>query len=412
MLYELLKKIKFKYFILFFLVFNITESVYSQDQEHKALEEEIKTYNRSGKYVESILKLESVISDENSTHYDRFNAYILKSATYKSVFNYPAATENLNMALAEGLESDKKEYVKAIVLIERIFIAFDSLDFDEVEELMKDVTDEVIEYQTPVSTAFYYNILAVLKIKAGDPEGTAEQLEISEKTLTATAPEHLPLVYSKKILLAREINEPDKAVEAFEKGIALAKQYKMLPYEMLLNRDMSEFYIHQNDYKNSSIHMRREFEILAELNPPVRSGEMEIVEKNIQKTKTDLELRNKKNVNIFLMIISVILLLLIISVARLFQLSKSKRRLIETENKEMRNQLTALSLELSEKGEPKIKTQKYKLSERQLEIIELVKEGKTNKEIGELLFISENTVKYHLKIIYSELGIYKRTELG
>ena len=158
--------------------------------------------------------------------------------------------------------------------------------------------------------------------------------------------------------------------------------------------------------------MRREFEILAELNPPVRSGEMEIVEKNIQKTKTDLELRNKKNVNIFLMIISVILLLLIISVARLFQLSKSKRRLIETENKEMRNQLTALSLELSEKGEPKIKTQKYKLSERQLEIIELVKEGKTNKEIGELLFISENTVKYHLKIIYSELGIYKRTELG
>lgn len=412
MLYELLKKIKLKYFILFFLVFNISESVYSQDQEYKALEEEIKTYNRTGKYVESILKLESVISDENSTHYDRFKAYLLKSSTYKSVFNYPAATENLNMALAEGLESDKKEYVKAIVLIERIFIAFDSLDFDEVEKLMKEVTDKVIEYQTPVSTAFYYNILAVLKIKAGDPEGAAEQLEISKKTLTATAPEHLPLVYSKKILLAREINEPDKAVEAFEKGIALAKQYKMLPYEMLLNRDMSEFYIHQNDYKNSSIHMRREFEILAELNPPVRSGEMEIVEKNIQKTKTDLELRNKKNVNIFLMIISVILLLLIISVARLFQLSKSKRRLIETENKEMRNQLTALSLELSEKGEPKIKTQKYKLSERQLEIIELVKEGKTNKEIGELLFISENTVKYHLKIIYSELGIYKRTELG
>ncbi|WP_425583588.1 response regulator transcription factor [Winogradskyella damuponensis] len=50
----------------------------------------------------------------------------------------------------------------------------------------------------------------------------------------------------------------------------------------------------------------------------------------------------------------------------------------------------------------------HNLTERQLEVIKLVKEGKTNKEIGVELYISENTVKYHLKAIYELLGVKNR----
>jgi len=52
-----------------------------------------------------------------------------------------------------------------------------------------------------------------------------------------------------------------------------------------------------------------------------------------------------------------------------------------------------------------------RLSDRQFEIINLVKQGKTNKEIGNILFISENTVKYHLKNIYDTLSVTRRIEL-
>ena len=52
-----------------------------------------------------------------------------------------------------------------------------------------------------------------------------------------------------------------------------------------------------------------------------------------------------------------------------------------------------------------------RLSERQTEIVNLVKKGLTNKEIAEQLFISENTVKYHLKSIYTLLGIDSRNSL-
>jgi DNA-binding CsgD family transcriptional regulator len=51
------------------------------------------------------------------------------------------------------------------------------------------------------------------------------------------------------------------------------------------------------------------------------------------------------------------------------------------------------------------------LSEREMEIVRHILEGKTNSEIGELLFISVNTVKTHIKRIYTKLGISSRMQL-
>jgi RNA polymerase sigma factor (sigma-70 family) len=47
-------------------------------------------------------------------------------------------------------------------------------------------------------------------------------------------------------------------------------------------------------------------------------------------------------------------------------------------------------------------------SEREFEVLQLVYEGITNKQIASLLFISENTVKTHLKSIYIKLDVNTR----
>ncbi|MHB8190509.1 MAG: response regulator [Ferrimicrobium sp.] len=51
------------------------------------------------------------------------------------------------------------------------------------------------------------------------------------------------------------------------------------------------------------------------------------------------------------------------------------------------------------------------LSEREIEIVRLVAQGLTNAEIAKRCFLSESTVKYHLRRISRKLGVTHRAEV-
>lgn len=51
------------------------------------------------------------------------------------------------------------------------------------------------------------------------------------------------------------------------------------------------------------------------------------------------------------------------------------------------------------------------LTEREFEIVELIRRGKTNKEIGEQLYLSVNTIKTHLLHLFEKMDVKNRTEL-
>ena len=50
------------------------------------------------------------------------------------------------------------------------------------------------------------------------------------------------------------------------------------------------------------------------------------------------------------------------------------------------------------------------LSEREREVLRLVAEGLTNREIGLRLHLSPNTIKRHTLNIYEKLSVHNRTE--
>lgn len=51
------------------------------------------------------------------------------------------------------------------------------------------------------------------------------------------------------------------------------------------------------------------------------------------------------------------------------------------------------------------------VSSREAQVIELTVKGLSNKEIGNQLFITEKTVKFHLSNIYKSVGVSSRAQL-
>jgi DNA-binding NarL/FixJ family response regulator len=51
-----------------------------------------------------------------------------------------------------------------------------------------------------------------------------------------------------------------------------------------------------------------------------------------------------------------------------------------------------------------------RLTERELEVLKLVARGMANKDIASALFISENTVKNHVRNILEKLQLHSRME--
>jgi len=61
-------------------------------------------------------------------------------------------------------------------------------------------------------------------------------------------------------------------------------------------------------------------------------------------------------------------------------------------------------------ADAKVEAERTNLSVREVEVLELLAEGRSNREIGKVLHISDETVKTHLRHIYEKLGASDRAQ--
>src|SRR5690606_7489479 len=54
--------------------------------------------------------------------------------------------------------------------------------------------------------------------------------------------------------------------------------------------------------------------------------------------------------------------------------------------------------------------EQFGLSEREIDVLKLLAEGLTNQQIGEKLYLSSNTVKFHIRNIYLKMDINNRAQ--
>lgn len=61
-------------------------------------------------------------------------------------------------------------------------------------------------------------------------------------------------------------------------------------------------------------------------------------------------------------------------------------------------------------GETEVRFNMLRLTERELEVMDWIKQGKSNHEIAAILSVSVNTVKSHIKRIFQKLNVTKRAQ--
>ncbi|MCZ9294767.1 LuxR C-terminal-related transcriptional regulator [Corynebacterium meitnerae] len=69
----------------------------------------------------------------------------------------------------------------------------------------------------------------------------------------------------------------------------------------------------------------------------------------------------------------------------------------------------AMSPVVRDRLQTRSRTPRSSLTPRELEVLQLVADGSSNREIGQQLMLSEATVKSHLVHIYDKLGVRSRT---
>lgn len=70
---------------------------------------------------------------------------------------------------------------------------------------------------------------------------------------------------------------------------------------------------------------------------------------------------------------------------------------------------SVLSPAVASKLMTRVRTPETSLSPREIEVLQLVESGMSNREIGKALFLSETTIKTHLVHVYAKLGVKSRT---
>ncbi|MDM1398115.1 hypothetical protein HX049_13145 [Myroides odoratimimus] len=395
--------------IVLFVVLHFTLFSFGYSPRDAQVYKTIEYNNRKQDFKTSILELHKVINDSKSTYLDKYEAYYYKYVVYKLLYNFSEARNNLDLAQSYADKTRYKQALQNKYQLELLLIEVELRNYRGVFDKSDVLQNIEIKELDKVDQALLKFLKAIVLVETSmsNAEQALELVDQSILVLQEYYPEYIPVVFRLKIKIYTILNHPIKVYNMYGQGIYLAKKYNTTSYEIDLHRSMVEYYKEIGEYKKSLDYSRLILDQVTLYNATGKSTDLKLIEQQLVEEDNRLHLLEKERE--FYILIGIVVILFGV-VMYLIYIFKRRRRVVKSiENQNSQMQLDIKSLEDKLKG---LDINNYKkLSERQKQIVSLVQQGKTNKEIGEELFISENTVKYHLKIIYEVLQVKGKVDL-
>lgn len=389
-----------------------TLSIFGSTISLKKLNQEIELSKNLGNHEACIKLVCNFLAQPNITSAEKYEAYVLKSAIYRRLYKYEHALHFLDLALKEGIKGDNRATAEQEIKAERSFIYFDKQAFDMSEKLTTELEATGYRNLEPKYLLFLYTQKGYFLLKRKEYAASEEILNKAFNLSKRHFPEELPIIFGKQIELYHHTGNVEKRDLTYKAGIQSARQAHNIKYEFYLEEVMKNVFSSSKDYKNAFFHQQKCDSLFSLYNSNINSSKVELLEQQLKTQEYSYSSQKKHYMLLTIAVFTLLLLVLLFITYKLYKNTKLKNKFITEENERIQNEIK-YHLQISEQTQSsnKNKLDGFHFTERQLQIIDLLKKGKSNKEIAAELFISDNTVKYHLKIIYNVLNIKQRNEL-
>lgn len=360
------------------------------------------------------------------------------------------AKDSSGLAIAYGsianayfIEGDFKKSLE--YNFKKLSITNNSGNLWETNKTMNNIASAYSNLNKHDSALFYMQKSLRLAKKLNYPEGVANTYNTMASTFLKTENSDSTLFYSSAaVSIAEKINSSNLAKYELNKAMALEKQKKytaalaialkaynqakgkndshtVRDASFLLNgiyfhldqRDMAYSYLTEYLKLNDSIinmdYMRKvtRLDLQHKYETKQRKAQYEI-----DMLAKQNQVKNERLRKTWIVLIA--LVLLSIAVASIsFLIIKNKSHRIEHMKLEIRNHLLNPESKVKEESNETpmdLLIEKYGLTHREAVIMKLISTGIGNEEIANKLFVSKNTVKFHIKNIFIKLDVRNRVQ--
>lgn len=379
--------------------------LYCQQSSSGTLSDKIYHYNNNFQYKKSQDTLLKLIENAQLSPGDQVEINILLSITYKRLQDYISVKYYLSRADAISRENKLTELYNEINA-QYAFAYFDTQDYDKSAGIMQLISKENYKNLSEDDKAKIMMQQGYIYYRQKDFRQSRNYYQQASSLMQKNSNCDLPIVYGKQIQLYFSLNDPDRAHQYYQLGIDKAKECRILKYEIYLAEVMMNFYKEKND-ADSTLKFTTLFDSLNKVYKPSENLQLLHLNRDLKAQETEQKMKKSNTVIIIMYSLAILILCIVIYfIVRYALATKKNNSMYLNEINSMKQILISNQSEKNRDIELK-----KKLSPKQLRMLELMKEGKSNKEIGCEFNITESTVKYHIKSIYEILNIRTRKDL-
>lgn len=402
-----------RYLSLFFLIF--ASFLLANDIDLGKLEKEIFKNNRAGNQKISQQKLSELLMSRSLSKEEEGEILFLMANTYRSVNDFMMCIDYLKKAEVVAEDLPKDNLLKMKIDYEFAFVYFDNKDYEKSRVAMEYIASVNYKNPFPEDRAFIliqegYLLVRDQKLKQAEKK-YHEALVIMRDVDYC----NLPIVMVKLMEMYSIDKQISKVEETYQETLKITESCNILKYRIFATAEMENLYKQNKMFDKANV-----LGVRLDSLRTVEGLENKISEMHVQDRKFLERDKIKQNETFFWEKIFTLLAIVGITIVTVFYIIRSRRNFqkdklkMEEEIELMRADLKLYS-QLENTNErllnPQVLSENFeKLTQRQKDLLGLMADGFSNKEIADKLFISESTVKYHIRNIYSLLELKDRKD--